>query len=107
MAHQWCISVSQKFMQSGQTGMEPKTTSNAGNVNLQQARLRYRDVRGRPAIGITHIVIKGNDHVAAVIATEQEYADQSLVVGRLGERLEQAETLEGQSGCANCAERPT
>src|SRR4051812_24000345 len=101
------FSLTPELMKTRQTGMKPKSAANARDSNLQQTRLRQCNSGGLPRISVTCIIIVRHDRVAAVITAKEKNAHESLVIVRLGERLQQTETLEGQCGRAECSKRPT
>src|SRR5205814_86253 len=87
--------------------MQPESAAETGDVDRQQAGLRYRQPTRLSRGRIGRVVVIRDDHVAAVVAAEEEDADQGSVIRRLGQGVEQAEALERQGCGAEGAERST
>ena len=76
----------------GESGMEPKRTR-AGRSDGQQTRLRQGQHRADLLVRAVSGAAQGDNHVIAVVAAEQEDADQGLVVlGTLGQCVHQCRT---------------
>src|SRR5262249_32560221 len=99
--------VSPQVMQTLETGMERQLAPKTRDGNGQESGLWYCESRVLPYRSIRRVVIIGDKHVAAVIAAEQKDAHQRLVISRLPQRLEQANTLKSQDCCANRGEGST
>src|SRR2546428_13731076 len=83
--------------------MECELAAKTRHGDGQQARLRERESTGPPYGGIRRVVVIGDNHVVAVVTAEKKDANQSFVVPRLRERVQETEPLKGQNGCTKCA----
>src|SRR6266536_1405269 len=91
------LALAPEIVQAGQARMKSEFGANTGNnAGSQQARLRYRQSTRVPSGLIGRVVVRGNDHITAVVDAVQKNANQGLIIGRLSQRIEQTETLKSQ-----------